>query len=521
MQTTEHEVMPRLSRTGDIQTALFLVAALIYLYSLLFLPPFIPFNLRHLVLLSDGMRMYEGEVMYRDFFQFVTPGTGLVNFLALKLFELRLWIPNLLSLLLVLGLVGLGVMIARKLTRPSLALLPSAIFLIGARDFLFDPTHHMHSVLASMAAIAALMERRTPARIAAAGFFCGLTLCFTQSRGLAVVPGFVVFLWWESRRGQEGWRNLLKKEAWLVASFLATLIAVNGYFVWKAGWTRFLWCTVIFGLKYYSRQASDNSLRVFAENVPALGPLRSSLLLEIGHWLFLYGVVPFILILFFARYWRESGKKTVEFWARPMLVAIVGSFMVLGIAPAPAPGRLAITELPILILLGWLIDSPRRSARATAAVLITGILLVIPHIVAGAQSGKRGILTTPHGQVAIADPETLKLYSWVLQHTHAFEYLYEAPDPEMYFYLDLRNPTPLPLIKNSGYTTPEQVAEVIRGLEQHQVRYILWSGDLDELDKWQNPSDDHLGPLRDYIHSRYRVAKDFANSDEIWQRKDY
>ena len=207
-----------------ISTVLFLLAALSFLYCFLFIPPFLPTegsSWDSLLYLAPGQRMYQGEMIYRDVFEFVTPGTALVNFLMFKLFGLRLWIPDLLALLLGLGLVWLGIVISRKLMRPSLALLPSAVFLVSARGFLCDSTHHWYSVLAAIAAIAVLMERRTSARIAAAGFLCGLSACFTQTRGLAVVVGFALFLWWESRQRQEGWRGLLRKEAWLLTGFLA------------------------------------------------------------------------------------------------------------------------------------------------------------------------------------------------------------------------------------------------------------------------------------------------------------
>jgi len=249
----EQTGLPTSSRVFDTSTFLFLLAAFIFLYIFLFVPPFTPivYNGDGMFFLPAGQRMYEGETIYRDFFEFVTPGTALVYFFLFKLFGLRPWIPNLLSLLLGLALAGLGVVIARKIMRPSLALLPSAIFLVAARELLCEPTHHWFSLLATTAAIAVLMERRTPARIAAAGFFCGLTSCFTQTRGLAVAVGFGVYLWWESRRRQEAGRELLKKEGWLVTSFLATLIAVNGNFIWKAGPARFLWCTVVYVLKYF------------------------------------------------------------------------------------------------------------------------------------------------------------------------------------------------------------------------------------------------------------------------------
>jgi hypothetical protein len=464
--------------------------------------------------------MYQGEMIYRDFFEFVTPGTALVHFFLFKLFGLRLWIHNLLSLLLGLGLAWLGVVIAKKLMRPSLALLPSAIFLVGVREFLCDPVHHWYSLLAAIAAIAVLMERRTPARIAASGFFCGLSACFTQTRGLAVALGFGVFLWWESRRRQEAWSELLKKEAWLVTSFLATLIAVNGYFIWKAGPARFLWCTVVFLLKYYPKEADWNTFQAFATNLPALVPLHSFLRWRIEQWLFLYAAVPFILIMFLARYWRESGKKPVEFWERPMLVAVVGSVMFLSVVPSPMTMRMAASELPTLLLLGWLIDSPRKLARALAGILAVGVLLVALHAVMRRRPIPVGILATPQGRLALTDQDAYQEYTWIQQHTRPREYFYQAGFPDPYFILNLRNPTPLPRVVNNGYTTPGQVVEAIRGLKQHQVRYIFWIPYLNIIPKWENPSDAHLGPLRDFIHSHYQKVKVFADSTEVWEKND-
>ena len=262
MTAKEQTIVPKRSKVMRISTILFLLAAPSFLYCFLFIPPFLPTegsSWDSLLYLAPGQRMYQGEMIYRDVFEFVTPGTALVNFLMFKLFGLRLWIPDLLALLLGLGLVWLGVVISRKLMRPSLALLPSAVFLVSARGFLCDSTHHWYSVLAAIAAIAVLMERRTSARIAAAGFLCGLSACFTQTRGLAVVVGFALFLWWESRQRQEGWRRLLRREAWLLTSFLAAFLAVNAYFIWQAGPARYFWCTVVFVLKYYPKMASANT----------------------------------------------------------------------------------------------------------------------------------------------------------------------------------------------------------------------------------------------------------------------
>lgn len=511
-------VKPRSSWVPDTVTLLFLLAALIFLYAFLFVPPFIPID--HygdgLVYLGDAMRMCKGEVMYRDFFQFSAPGTPVVYFLLFKIFGPRLWLLSLALLLLGIGLTWLGIVIARKVMRPNLALLPSAIFLVGVYKNLLDATHHWYSLLTATAALAVLMERRTAARIVATGFLCGLTACFTQSTGLAVTVGFAAYLWWESRGRREGWHDLLKKEAWLLGGILIALVGVNAYFVWKAGLARFLWCTIAFGLKYHPKQMDENSFWVLTNDLPVLA-WQANVFLRLATWLLIFVVVPLVPILFLGRYWRKSGNKPREYWERPMMLAIIGSLMVLSAVPAPASIRMASCTLPGIVLLLWFLDSPRRFGRAVAAVLVTGILLVIPHGVARFQSIERGILTTPHGQLAVADRDSLEEYAWVLRHTHPSEYLYEAAAPYMYFYLDLRNPTPLPLLTNSGYTTPEQVTVAAKGLELHRVRYVVWSPSLDTIPDWERPSDSHVGPLRDYVHRHYRLVKVFTNSDEVWE----
>jgi hypothetical protein len=511
----------RLDRTFDVKTLLFMLAALIFLYAVVFVPPFLPMQLNSpdgIYYIAQGQRIYEGQTIYRDFFEFVTPGAALVYALLFKLLGHRLWIPNLASLLLGLGFVWLGVRIAKKLMCPSLALLPSAIFLVGLREWLSDPTHHWYSLLAAMAGLAVLMERRTPARVVAAGFFCGLSACFTQTRGLAAAVGLGVFLWWESGRSQEGWRELLKKEGQMVGGFLASLICVNAYFIWKAGPARFLWCTVVFVLRYLPKFGSWNNIQAFAVSFTDL-VMQSHSLQSSTQWAFLYVVLPLIYVLFFVRYRRQRSRKPMEFWLRPMLVAIVGSFLLLSTAPAPSPIRVASSALPGIILLGWFLDSPQKLARDIAATLTVGVLLIAPHAVARVQSREKWILTTPQGTMAATDPGLVERFAWIQLHTRPGEYFY-AVGPDAYFYLDLRNPTPLPRIKNNGYTTVEQVAEVIRGLEQHQPHYVLWPSELGMAPDRENRPDDHLDPVRNYILSHYQKGKIFTDSAIIWERKD-
>jgi hypothetical protein len=524
MSVKATQFAPPDSRLLDAKTCIFVLGAMVFLYCFLFVPPFLPIEVNNigdsLLYLAPGQRMFRGEMIYRDFFEFVTPGTALVNLAMFKLFGLRLWIPDTLVLLLSFGLVSLGIFISRKLVNPTLALLPSGLFVVEAREYLCDPVHHWYSMLAAVAGIAVLMERRTTARIFVAGCLCGISASFTQTRGFAATVGFLVFLLWEAWQKRIGWRAWIKNEAWLAGGAIAAFLAVNGYFIWSAGPARYFWCTVVYVLKYYPKQADWNTFQSLAISFPLHIASLRDLHLAGAKSLTLLLLPPVTFILFFASYLTQFKQRAAGYWERPMLLVTVGLFTLLSIAPSPNPNRMAVSSLPALIVLVWLMSSFRRIGHL---VLLTGVLLasiVGVHDIYGSRPRSGNLLVTPQGRLLLLD-SGLALYQeylWIQQHTKPSDYFYEADFSDIYYYLDLRNPTPVPRIVNNGYTTTGQVDSIIRGLEQHPPRYIYWgSGFLDPIPAWEDPSDAHLGPLRDYIHLHYRRVKVFG-PDEIWER---
>lgn len=533
--------MPAQSRRSSILIVSYLMAASLFLYHFLFVPPFTPIQIYeagdwHFAANPAQMMVERGELIYRDVFEFTMPGTTLVDALIFKVVGLRPWIPNVLSMLLGLGLVGLSLAMSRKIMRPGVAMLPGALFLVSSYDELLDPVHHFYSLLAGMSAVAVLVERRTITRIAAAGALCGLGSCFTQTRGFAACVGITVFLWWESRQRGEGWRAFLRDAAYLAGGFAAILLLVNGYFIWKAGVARFFWCVFIFPERYYPKQANWNSFMVIRDFAPRFEfHLHFQMLYINVKKLFLLLTTPTVFALFFVRYCLKRGKEPWDFWARPMLVACVGLMMLLSITNSPSPLRMAVSSLPALILLGWLLDSPSKTPRTLVAIGTVAVLLVALYAAIRFRPVVAGVISTPRGKFAVlkagewpfrlSDEFQYREYIWIEQHTRPGDYFYAPLNAQMYFYFDLLNPTPLNRIENCGYTTPEQVAEVIRGLEEHRVRYIFWgpADSLDAIPSWENPADAHLGPLREYIRGRYRNAQAFSGvpggKDVIWERK--
>src|SRR5579859_4686035 len=104
-----------------------LLAAAAYLYASLFATPATPYSLDgdQVYFWTYGLQLLHGKEVYRDFFQFTPPGTDLIYRGAFGLFGSRLWVTNLVVLLLGIALCGVCLRIARQIlprARASLAL---------------------------------------------------------------------------------------------------------------------------------------------------------------------------------------------------------------------------------------------------------------------------------------------------------------------------------------------------------------------------------------------------------------
>ncbi|HEV2472328.1 MAG TPA: hypothetical protein VGS41_06670, partial [Chthonomonadales bacterium] len=319
------------------------------------------------IYLLNAARMLQGQLIYRDFFQFTPPGTELVYSTLFRLFGVRAWIPQALLVALGTSLAALGVSISSKLMKGPSVLLAGILFLAVPFRTTLDGTHHWYSTLAVMAALRAVIERRDPLRLALAGVLCGLATCFTQLPGFATVLAIGSFLVWERSRGKID--SLVRAEAWLVGPFLGAIVAGSAYFVWRAGLARFLFCTVVFGVKFYPA-LWFNTWKVYMVELPAL---RSwSDFPDWAGFLFIVAIVPTVYAVFFVRYWRVSRSHPSEPWDRLMLVNLVGMFLLAGVAPAPSYFRLCSVCLPALITLVWLVNQPGVLEKALLTLLWTG-----------------------------------------------------------------------------------------------------------------------------------------------------
>jgi hypothetical protein len=500
---------------------MFLVGSFIFLYLQTFVLPHTPIYQGDTapIFLLDGMRMLEGQVIYRDFFELTYPGAPLVYAVLFKILGIRSWIPNEVLIVLGLGLSWLGVSVSRRVMSGASAFLPSVLFLALAFGTALDANHHWFTTLAIMGALAVLIEERTLPRLATAGTLCGLATCFTQSRGLVSVLGFALFLVWEFCVKRQGWRWLIKAESCLLAGTLAIAVPFAAYFAWKAGVQQFFLCTFSFVRSHYLdyRWNKPSAYMTEPPGFPSWLQFPS-----LGLWLSVHVLIPLIFFLFLARYWARKNSQPQEPWDRLMLINISGLFLFLGIAFSPVWERLCQVALPAFILFVWFINSLKKHRQATLGFLWSVALVAMFVQPVMTQTGFQGYLDAPTGRIAFGgstEPGAYPKFQWLLKRTHPLDFFYNARDADMYFLLRLRNPAPVHFLTTSDYTRPEHVEQVIEGLERARVRMVLWWPELDLLEDENHPAGDHLGPLRVYLRGHYRVVKTFDDGAQIWERK--
>ncbi|HXW14276.1 MAG TPA: hypothetical protein VEN79_07180, partial [Terriglobia bacterium] len=366
-------------------------------------------------------------------------------------------------------------------------------------------SHHWYSALAVMTALAVLIESRSPRRLAVGGALCGVSAWFNQTRGLAGLLGFAIFLLWERHQTKETWRSFRGRAVALVGSFFATLVALTSYFAWKAGLKQFLDSTIVFVLKYFP-QFAPNRWGQYGADIPPLANWHSTT--PLATWLVIELLVPWIYVLFFWRAWRERKTRPQEPWDHLMLVSIVGLCLFLSVAPSAMNYRLCTVSLPALILLVWFARCPGRIERIALGILWVGLLGLIVAETHSIQTRWHGTLELPIGRVASFNRDDTEEFQWLLSHETASDFLFASP--EWNFPLGLPNPTPIDSLSRSDYTRPEQIQSVIEGLEQKRARWVGWDPDLDI----PAGAGDHLAPLREYLHLHYHEAKTFAGGDE-------
>jgi len=501
-------------------TFIFLLFSFLYLFGTLFLLPATPifFENDHFIQMYDSVRMLNGEVLYKDFFQFTFPGTEIWYLLLFKIFGQRIWLLNATIILLGLSITWVILAISRRLmTGVYVYIAPSIFLFFGFRWYGMDGGHRLFSCLFAMLAIFFLIDRITLARLVAAGAFASLATFFTQNRGLAIFAAIAIFLALEFCLFRTGDRKRASPLSLVTfaASFAIYLALFIAYFIYTAGASTFVGSTLLFAKNYNADPLNNSNFYfLFWQSLISGTFNRASLPVD----LFYYLLVPAIYVLPLL-YFVVKRPANGELWRKVMLLCISGIFLFLATTGLSSV-RLYHVSLPGIILFAlWVYNSRWRSFGFASTCVVVALSFGL--CIWGQFRSYPPIAELPTGSVVFPSDVAGERYRWLNENTVPGDLVFEPYRSVVNFPLSVQNPTSFSFLRNSNYTPPEHVAKVIEQLNSKPPKFILWDGSW-SLEPSQREPGDNLAPLYDHLRRHYHLRQPFTQifqfKPEVWER---
>ncbi|QNI31557.1 hypothetical protein H7849_21175 [Alloacidobacterium dinghuense] len=489
-----------------------LTGVLAFLYLQTFLLPAAPFVADHdqILFFVRALRLVHGQVLYRDVFELVTPGTDLLYAAGFRVFGVHAWLLQAWAIALGFALFSVVTWIASKLFRGWLVLLPGLLFLVFDYGLALDPTHHWYSTLAALAAAGVLVGGVDRWRVLVAGLLCGIAVLFTQTQGVLAFVAVAAYLLWKKRA--DGGSSVLKKLALLAAPFGVVIACVLGYYVHKAGFRTVYFDLVLFAPRYLS-SGDVNSPRTYLRQLPPIHSIADCV--RILPSLFIYALVPYSYFFGAYRLWRKRAVLSAMLRKQLVLLHVVGFALFLAVASGPRLFRLSTVAPPAILAFVWLISETRPVYRYVRGVVwgLAILFFVLPPL--HRQRRWHATADLPIGRTAFADPDEFHEFQWLAQRAQPSDVFFNHMGVAMYLALD--NPTPSEFVNYDDFTRPEQVDAVIKALRRRPPHFILYPEN-----KHVTPGQDHSAPFRQYLEQNYHPAQVFwldhgSRYDELWE----
>jgi hypothetical protein len=493
-----------------------------FLYLRTFLLPATPFVVTddQTLFFARAIRIVHGQVLYRDFFELVAPGTDLIYAAAFRLFGVHAWVIEAWSICVGLALFSVITLIASRIVGGSLIFLPGMLFLVFDFNSGLNMTLHWYSTLAAMAAVAVLSAGASLRRIAAAGALCGIATVFTQTQGALTFVAVAAYLLWLNTSKPQG-ISILKQFRYLLLPFALVLACVIGHYVYKAGLRTVVLDLAVYAPKFMS-SAEVNQPRTYLDQIggyvsQVARDHRLTDCLGLIPVVFIYALVPYIYFLGIYQLRRESNAFDAISQQRIILLHLVGLALFIAVMNGPRYFRLCTVAPPAILIFIWIIrhqGSAQRFARLFLWSLTALFAVLLP---IRRQTAWHATLNLPIGR-RFSDIATFREYQWVAQHTRPREFFFN--NSALCLYLGLENPTPSEFVSYDEFTQPDQVATVIRDLQEHPPHLIML------LPKTAMFSDihDHASNFRQFVFDNYSLRQVFYTDhshyrQEFWERK--
>jgi hypothetical protein len=472
------------------------------------------------ILDNGAVRVIHGQVFARDFFEVIGPGTfyWLAGFF--KLFGVSFLATRICLFFTSLGTAVLMYFLSRRICT-KYRILPCLILAGTYFSGLWPAiSHHVDSnffALLAVAFMALWLDKRSLGLLVAAGISAGLTTAFLQPKGMLLFCAFLIWLWVLHRRGCASLSSL----SMVTGGYLSVISLVLLYFWTRGALGSLLYVNVVWPSQHYWGVNSVPYAYSFVTNF-----WNHFVIARNGYgWTVLAGIVLILPVLLVA--------------ALPALLPVLGVRCRWGVAKPEAllywlcGGAMWAAELhrkdmahlifgsPLLIILCvyflteyWeAIAGSALQLLSISAVCLAGFNLLLTLLAAHP-------ITTRMGSVYVF--RDISGLQYLEAHTSPGEEIFAYPYcPRYYFLSDTTNPTPYNIL-TYNYHTPSQFQEVVRILEQHKVRYVVWDMNLNQVKPEVFPGSNRPPPggliVEPYLESHYKDVQ-VVDGVRIMERK--
>lgn len=438
------------------------------------------------MLFIQGERIINGEVPYRDFFQFITPGSIYIAGLLFKIFGIKLSVMKVYIALTGSVIVMLTYLLSIKIiANRYLSLLP--VFLVIFYSIPQAPLFYHHwnaEVFILFTALFALcyIKEGSWLKLFISGACAGLAFLFLQHKGILILSALIIFLFIDA---------LINKKSSgtsLVVTFSGFLLPLIPFFIYlflNGATGRFLYNCFYWVVDSYS---PFNSLpeylyfekRTFFHYLQTEGVIPA--LIKTRHYLFI-GYLPIFILIYGIIELIKNFNKNI------LYIYLSSLFLFLSVLQRPDFINIIYVCQIHFILLGYYMQKffDKNSIKSLAGYLILGLLMF--NILYGCLTSIRNIsalkypLKTERGIIYFRSMNEMKEYSEIfsllegeLKNKRIFVYNWST---FLYFLTGKKNYTSYDSFL-PAYNTEEQMQELIDELKNEKIDYIIY----DQLDLW-------------------------------------
>jgi 4-amino-4-deoxy-L-arabinose transferase-like glycosyltransferase len=487
------------------------------------------------IVLQGAERILHGQVLYRDFFSFLTPGSFYLQALLFKLFGNSFLVAR--TALAIFGGVfsTIGYLLARRVCSRGCALLSVALVLLTTLPYRFLVLHNWDSTLfacLTLYSVIRMLESRRRIWAFALGSLASLTMLFEQSKGvglgLGLGVGFAVLYLGDRHR----FRFKLTGLGYITAGLAWPFLITFAYFFSRHSLQPML-ADWVWPLQHYS---TANHVRY---GYQSWSESTRHGLLETGAWSlrlfnalvispsFLVPVLPLVAVALFFYWTYESLWKRVSQAKLAYYVVITGALsgLLLSIVVVRADIIHFMYLQPLYgILLAWIFDGRDMPGRLFKAVrpVLTAILLLaflgfaVPLVLRGLNTPYK--IETRRGGIAM--PAQDRVVEYVQSQVPAASTVLVYPYLPLYSYFTATfNPAGYDFFQ-PGMNTAEQGRAILQELRSARVHWVLFESAFPQKIPSSWPGTPLAAivhdPVADYIANNYHTCR-ILQSPEEWK----